>query len=67
MAQPKLALDRINTTIIPLLPLAEQIRIVEKVDQLMKFCDELEEKVKENQKNSELLMDAILREAFENK
>ena len=46
-------------------PLPEQHHIVQKVDQLMKLCDELEEKVKENQKNSELLMEAVLREAFE--
>lgn len=45
-------------------PLNEQKRIVEKVDQLIKFCDELETQVKENQKNSELLMEAVLREAF---
>jgi hypothetical protein len=30
----------------------------------MKLCDELEEKVKENQNNSELLMKAVLKEAF---
>ncbi|MFC1787156.1 restriction endonuclease subunit S [Halobacteriota archaeon] len=49
----------------PLPPLNEQKRIVQKVDQLMKLCDELEEQVKENQKNSELLMEAVLREAFD--
>jgi len=43
MAQPKLALKRIQETIIPLPPLAEQKRIVEKVDSLMAFCDKLEE------------------------
>jgi hypothetical protein len=32
----------------------------------MKLCNDLEQKIKENQNNAELLMDAILREAFEN-
>ena len=50
---------------VPLSPLSEQKRIVEKVNQLMKLVDELESKVKENQKNSELLMEAVLKEAFE--
>ena len=49
----------------PLPPLSEQRCIIEKVDQLMKLCDELEAKIKENQTNSELLMEAVLKEAFE--
>jgi type I restriction enzyme, S subunit len=60
-----LVLRKIINFDVPLPPLPEQIRIVEKVDQLMKLCNELESKVKENQKNSELLMEAVLREAFE--
>ena len=51
---------------IPLPPLAEQHRIVAKVDELMKSCGELELSIKENKKSSELLMGAVLREAFEN-
>lgn len=51
----------------PLPPLNEQKRIVEKIDQLMKLCDELESQVKQNQINSEKLMGAVLREAFEQK
>jgi len=43
----------------------EQKRIVEKVDSLMKKCDELEKNIQENIKYSNLLMDAILRESFE--
>jgi len=54
----------LNKLIIPFPPTNEQKCIVEKVDQLMKLCDGLEEQVKENKKNSDLLMDAILREAF---
>jgi len=47
MAQPKLALERIATTVFPLPPLAEQQRIVAKVDELMALCDELEAAEKE--------------------
>ena len=42
MAQPKLALKRISGIRIPLPPLAEQHRIVAKVDELMALCDRLE-------------------------
>ena len=65
MARPNLSMGNISKFIIPIPPLNEQKRIVLKVDQLMKLCDELEEQVKESQKNSELLMEAVLREAFE--
>jgi type I restriction enzyme S subunit len=61
-----LAKKNMQLMLIPLPPLAEQKRIVEKVDQLMKLCYELEQKVRENQKNSELLIDVVLRGVFEN-
>ena len=47
-------------------PLAEQKRIVEKVDGLMKYCDELEVKIKQSKSDSEKLMQAVLQEAFNN-
>ena len=43
MAQPKLALKRILGARIPFPPLAEQHRIVAKVDELMALCDQLEQ------------------------
>ncbi|MFH1358527.1 MAG: restriction endonuclease subunit S [archaeon] len=49
---------------VPLPPLPEQKRIVEKVDALMKFCDELELRIKENKKNSNDLMTSVLNEVF---
>ena len=52
--------------IIAVPPTFEQARIVEKVDKLMAYCDELEKQVKENQQNSEKLMGAVLKESFEN-
>lgn len=64
MAQPKLALKRIQDTVIPLPPLNEQKRIVEKVGQLMALCDELEKNIEQSKKDSELLMQSVLQEAF---
>lgn len=64
--QQRVNLNKIKEMLFPLPPLNEQKRIVEKVDQLMKLCDELESQVKKNQTNSEKLMSAVLREAFEN-
>ena len=43
-AQPKLALHRIADSLIPLPPLAEQSRIVTRVEELMRLCDALEAK-----------------------
>lgn len=40
-AQPNLNVGKIKTTLIPLPPLAEQKRIVAKIDQLMSLCDKL--------------------------
>ncbi len=62
---PQLTVPMIETKLIPLPPLYEQRRIVEKVDKLMAYCDELEKQVKENKENTKKLMEAVLRESFE--
>ncbi len=59
----------LNTPIIadwyfPLPPLAEQHRIVAKVDELMALCDQLETQLTTTQSDSQKLMEAILHEAF---
>jgi type I restriction enzyme S subunit len=64
MVQPKLAIKRIETTIFPLPPIAEQKCIVAKVDQLMHHCDELETRLNQSKKDSEMLIQAVLHEAF---
>ena len=64
MAYPAVSESNFFKGLFPLPPSAEQTRIVAKLDSLMCLCGELENKVKENQKNSELLMEAVLREAF---
>ena len=44
--QPNFGSTHLSRTYIPIPPLPEQCRIITKVDQLMKLCDELEEKQK---------------------
>ena len=63
--QTELGTGTVQKQIIPLPPLSEQKRIVEKVDSLMKFCDDLENRIKENKESSEQLMNSVLREVFE--
>ena len=65
MAQPKLALHRVSSTIIPLPPLEEQKAIVQKANALMGLCDALEQEVQQSQAHSEMLMQSVLREVFE--
>jgi type I restriction enzyme, S subunit len=64
MAQPKLALHRIGSTIIPIPPLDEQKIIVEKVNSLMALCDELEQQIDNSQTQIEQLMQSCLKEVF---
>ena len=45
-------------------PVKEQKRLVEKVDELMKLCDELELKIVKSKKEGERLIDAILQNSF---
>jgi type I restriction enzyme, S subunit len=46
-------------------PLAEQKRIVERVEQLMGLCDELETKLRKERENSEKLMEAVVKGLLE--
>lgn len=63
-AQPSLSMETIRKVRTPIPPLNEQKRIVEKVDQLMALCDELEKNIEQSKKDSELLMQSVLQEAF---
>jgi restriction endonuclease S subunit len=63
-AQPVISGRKIYPIIIGIPPLAEQKRIIAKVDQLMHLCDELETRFNQSKKDSEMLMRAVLHEAF---
>ena len=54
----------LDKSVFPLPPLTEQKRIVAKVDQLMHLCDELGTGLTQSKKDSEMLMQAVLHEAF---
>ena len=64
MARPNLSMGNIGRFLVPVPPVAEQKRIVAKVDQLMHFCNELENRLNQSKKDSEMLMQAVLHEAF---
>ena len=51
--------------IIPLPPLHEQEQIIAKLEELMAYCDGLEQSIKESQGYNEMLLQQVLREALE--
>jgi type I restriction enzyme, S subunit len=58
-------LGRIRSFLIPLPPLNEQKRIVEKLDKLMAYCDELEANIRASKQYAETLLQVVLTEALE--
>ena len=58
--QANIGIDALNNWIIPLPPLAEQQRIVAKVDELMQLCDQLEEKQSGSQAMHRQLVSCLL-------
>jgi len=63
-AQKNINLSILNSVLIPLPPLNEQIRIVAKVDELMALCDQLETQLSTSQLDRARLLEATLSEAL---
>jgi type I restriction enzyme S subunit len=63
-AQPNISLTNAREFPIPVPPLAEQSRIVAKVDELMALCDQLEDQLNTTQTESRRLLEAVLHEAL---
>lgn len=64
-SQVNISQDNMKGFTIPLPPLSEQKRIVAKLDELMAYCDSLEESIKNSQVQNEMLLGQVLREALE--
>ena len=64
-AQPSLSMGTIRDIDIPLPPLHEQEQIVAKLEELLAFCDGLEQSIKESQGYNEKLLQQVLREALQ--
>jgi type I restriction enzyme S subunit len=60
----KMALNRFSNSLIPLPPLEEQHRIVQKLEESMQYCNELELCIQESESQNEKLLQQVLREAF---
>ncbi len=64
---PNINTEYLKTLLFPLPSLAEQQRIVSKVEQLMQFCDQLEQNINTTKEQTNLLLQTVLREALEPK
>lgn len=60
---PKLNIDSLSLMVVPVPPLAEQHRIVAKVDELMVLCDNLKARISDAQTTQIHLADAIVEQA----
>jgi type I restriction enzyme, S subunit len=63
-AQPNISLTDAREFPVPLPPLAEQYRIVARVDELMALCDQLEAQLTTAETDSRRLLEAVLHEAL---
>ena len=66
-SQVNISQRNIKETPIPLAPLEEQKAIVQKVETLMEKCRALEAEIIQSEQHAQMLMQAVLKEAFEPK
>ena len=57
-------IEILSNYIFPLPPLEEQNRIVQKLEELMKYCNELEASIKQCESQSEKLLQQVLKESL---
>lgn len=65
--QASISQEKLSPLVIILPPLHEQEQIVAKLEELMAFCDVLEQSIKESQGYNEKLLQQVLREALQGK
>jgi type I restriction enzyme S subunit len=59
-----LLLGDMKNVLFPMPPLSEQSRIVQKLDELMQYCNYLEASIKQSESQNEKLLQQVLREAL---
>ncbi|WP_166382452.1 restriction endonuclease subunit S [Polaribacter sp. 11A2H] len=64
--QDNISVTMCKELVIGLPPLSEQKEIVKKVKQLMVQCQQLEQEITKSEANAQMLMQAVLKEAFSN-
>jgi type I restriction enzyme, S subunit len=64
MKMPRLGTIQGQKALVPLPPIAEQNRIVIKLEQLMKYCDELQYSIQQSKIENEKLLQGALRDAL---
>jgi type I restriction enzyme S subunit len=62
VAMPKINQEELNQILVAVPPLAEQHRIVAKVDELMALCDQLKATLTQSQQQSEKLIDVMFQQ-----
>lgn len=62
--QDNISVTKSRAILLPTPPLAEQLRIVAKIDELMAICDQLKEKIRQSQETQVQLTDALVDQAL---
>lgn len=64
VGQDNLSLEQCRNIIFPLPPLEEQKRIIQKIEQLLNYCNKFEETINEGQHFNEQLLQQVLKDAL---